>query len=72
MPEYQDVTADYFCMIQSFAADFELVTESEKQFSELDKALCNKNPHFLEDIDNLSRLAFYLRRGKIKIIKQND
>lgn len=72
MPEYQDVTADYFCMIQSFAADFELVAEGEKQFSELDKASCNKNPRFLEDIDNLSRLAFYLRHGKIKIIKQND
>ena len=72
MPEYQDVTANYFCMIQSFAADFELVAEGEKQFSELDKASCNKNPRFLEDIDNLSRLAFYLRRRKIKIIKQID
>lgn len=72
MPEYHDVTMDYFRTIQSFAADFELVAEGEKQFSELDKAFCNKNPRFLEDIDNLSRLAFYLRHGKIKIIKQID
>lgn len=29
---------DYFSTIQSFAADFELVAEGEKRFSELDKA----------------------------------
>ena len=43
-----------------------------KYFLELDKASCNKNSRFLDDIDNLSRLAFYLRHGEIKIIKQND
>lgn len=54
-------------MIQKFAADLELETESPEKYS-ISKLIRSGSESILRDIENLSELAFLIRTGKVKVV----
>lgn len=52
--------------LDSFECDFNLITEGERTFSQLDKVL-ETNPRLLEDMILICELSWLLRNGKAEI-----
>lgn len=65
----EDCTSEYNSMIQSFSADFELSLDDANLLNDLKGLIENKNAKMLKDIDLLSKLAFNIRTGRLKIVK---
>lgn len=78
MKVIEDVTDEYYNMLNSFRADNSLkvreIKDNEiafhKSFFEIEKDLIKENNvHYMEDIELLEELEFNLRHEFIKIVK---
>lgn len=67
---YVDVTEDFLHVIDAFACDFDLAIDDKNILLNINNRIQNKDKQVLQDIDRLSALSFYIRHGKIRIIKE--
>lgn len=67
---YIDVTKDFLHAIDALSCDFDLAIDDENVLLDLNKKIKNKDKRLLQDIDRLCALSFYMRHGKIKLIKE--
>ena len=67
---YVDVTKDFIHVIDAFACDFDLAIDDKNILLNINDKIQNKDKRILQDIDRLSALSFYIRHGKIRIIKE--
>ena len=57
-------------VIDAFACDFDLAIGNKNILLNINNKIQNKNKQILQDIDILSALSFYMRHGKIRLIKE--
>ena len=69
---YVDVTKDFIHVIDAFACDFDLAIDDKNILLNINNRIQNKDKRILQDIDRLSALSFYIRNGKIRLIKDGD
>ena len=67
---YVDVTEDFLHVIDAFACDFDLAIDDKNILLNINNRIQNKDKQILQDIDRLSALSFYIRHGKIRLIKE--
>lgn len=67
---YVDVTKDFLHVIDAFACDFDLAIYDKNILLNINNRIQNKDKRILQDIDRLSALSFYMRHGKIRLIKE--
>lgn len=67
---YVDVTEDFLHVIDAFACDFDLAIDDKNILLNVNDRIQNKDKRILQDIDRLSALSFYMRHGKIRLIKE--
>lgn len=67
---YVDVTKDFLHVIDIFACDFDLAIDDKDILLNVNDRIQNKDKLILQDIDRLSALSFYMRHGKIRLIKE--
>lgn len=67
---YVDVTKDFLHVIDAFACDFDLAIDDKNILLNVNNRIRNKDKQILQDIYRLSALSFYIRHGKIRIIKE--
>lgn len=54
-------------MISAFQSDFSLARDGDRNLSDLDELIKNKNPALLKDIKLLEELEWMLRTGQAEI-----
>lgn len=66
-------TKDFNDAISAFAADLMIAKKTEaKSLLVLQEQIVNQDPRLLEDIDKINKLDFLLRRGKVKIMEEDE
>lgn len=59
--------------ISAFAADLMLAKKTgARSLLDLQKQILNQDPRLLDDIDKINKLEFLLRKGKVKIMKEDE
>lgn len=66
-------TKDFNDAISAFAADLMLAKKTEaRSLLDLQKQILNQDPRLLDDINKINKLDFLLRRGKVKIMEEDE
>lgn len=66
-------TKDFNDAISAFAADLMLAKKTwARSLLDLQKQILNQDPRLLDDIDKINKLEFLLRKGKVKIMKEDE
>ena len=66
-------TKDFNDVISAFAADLMLAKKTgARSLLDLQKQIVNQDQRLLDDIDKINKLEFLLRRGKVKIMKEDE
>ena len=66
-------TKDFNDVISAFAADLMLAKKTgARSLLDLQKQIVNQDQRLLDDIDKNNKLEFLLRRGKVKIKKEDE
>lgn len=66
-------TKEFNDAISAFAADLMIAKKTDaKSLLELQEQIVNQDPRLLDDINKINKLDFLLRRGKAKIMKEDE
>ena len=66
-------TKEFNDAISAFAADLMIAKkQGQRSLLDLQKQIVNQDQRLLDDIDKINKLDFLLRRGKVKIMEEDE
>lgn len=65
-------TKEFNDAISAFAADLMIAKKQGRSLLDLQKQIVNQDQRLLDDIDKINKLDFLLRRGKVKIMEEDE